>query len=204
MHAVYTYTDQELVAALQEDRSIDAAVGFIYRQHYGILEHVVVSNKGTKDDAADIFQETIVAFIEIVQQQKFRGEASVRSFLYTITKNLWFAELRKRTSADNRNRIFEKAKDGVEQETVQHLLQRESDLIIQQLFQRLGDTCRQLLIMVYYEDLSMKEILGIIPGFENEQVLRNKKYKCMKQLEKMIEDNASLKTQLKNALHHAR
>ena len=197
------YTDQEIVASLKNEKAMDAAVGFIYHNYYGILENFVVNNKGTKDDAADIIQETIIAFIEIVQKDKFRGEASVKSFLYTITKNLWFSEIRKRTSSDNRNRVFEKGKDLAEQETVQHMIKRESVNLIQELFQRLGDKCKQLLLMVYYEDLSMKEILERITDYENEQVLRNKKYKCMKQLEQMIQDNELIKTQLKNALQYA-
>jgi hypothetical protein len=31
--------------------------------------------------------------------------------------------------------------------------------VIQQLFEKLGDKCRQLLMMVYYENLSMSEIV---------------------------------------------
>jgi hypothetical protein len=37
--------------------------------------------------------------------------------------------------------------------------------------------------------------------YENEQVVRNKKYKCMKQLEQMIKDDPALKQTLKNLLH---
>ena len=43
----------------------------------------------------------------------------------------------------------------------------------------------------------MKEIAEKMPEYENEQVLRNKKYKCMKSLEQMINDNQDLKTQFK-------
>ena len=54
--------------------------------------------------------------------------------------------------------------------------------------------------MFYYEDLSMKDILDRLE-YENEQVVRNKKYKCLKQLEKMISDNPALKHTLKNLLN---
>ncbi len=203
MQAERNYTDSEIVPALKNEREIDAAIGFIYKNYYGLLEYYVVNNKGSKDDAADVIQETIVAFIEIVQQDKFRGDASVKSFLYSITKNLWLSELRKRNSADNRNRIFEKAKDGVEQEAVHQLIYREYYKAIQDLFVRLGEKCKQLLMLVYYEDLSMKDILEQTADYANEQVLRNKKYKCMKQLEQMIQDNDQLKIQFKNALKNA-
>ena len=46
----------------------------------------------------------------------------------------------------------------------------------------------------------MKEILAAL-HYENEQVVRNKKYKCLKKLETMINENPALHQQLKNLLH---
>lgn len=46
----------------------------------------------------------------------------------------------------------------------------------------------------------MKEILETM-HYENEQVVRNKKYKCLKQLEEMVNANPALKQTLKNLLH---
>jgi hypothetical protein len=57
---------------------------------------------------------------------------------------------------------------------------------------RLGESCKSLLTMVYYENLSYKEILERT-HFESEQVIRNKKYKCMKELTDLIKDNPTLK-----------
>ncbi|WP_170970970.1 RNA polymerase sigma factor [Ilyomonas limi] len=203
MQIVRNYSDAELISALKHPTEMDVAISLIYKEYYALLENYVINNKGSKEDAADIIQETIVAFIGIVEQDKYRGDASIKSFLYAITRNLWLAELRKRSSADNRNRIFEKAKDDTEQATIQHLVQREYFAVIQQFFEKLGTKCRQLLMLVYYEDLSMSDIVQQMPDYQNEQVLRNKKYKCMKQLEQMIQNDQSLRTQLKNALRYA-
>jgi len=203
MQVVKNYSDAELVNALKHPTAMDVAIKAIYKEYYGLLENYVINNKGNKDDAADIIQETIVAFVDIVAQDKYRGDASVKSFLYAITRNLWLAELRKRNSAHNRNSIFEKAKDVTEQAAIHHVVQREHLAIIQQLFEKLGAKCKQLLMLVYYEDLSMNDIVKQMPDYQNEQVLRNKKYKCMKQLEQMMQDDESLRTQLKNALKYA-
>jgi RNA polymerase sigma factor (sigma-70 family) len=203
MHVERSYSDAELVNALKQSAEVNAAVRFIYSEYYGMLENYVLNNNGSKDDAADVIQEAIVAFIEIVGAGKYRGDASVKSFLFAITRNLWLTELRKRNSAGNRNKNFEKEKDILEEGAVTHLIKREYFLIIQQLFEKLGDKCRQLLMLVYYEDLSMSEIVDQMPGYQNEQVLRNKKYKCMKQLEQMMQDNETLRIQFKNALKHA-
>lgn len=203
MQIIRDYSDQEIIAALKSDRETDGAIGFIYRNYYGSLENYVINNNGSRDDAADLIQETLVTFIDIVQQNKFRGESSVKSFLYSIVRNLWLSEMRKRNNADNRNRVFEKGKDTEEQAMVQDMVKREYQKSILDLFEKLGEKCKQLLLFVYYEDLSMKEITEKMPEYENEQVLRNKKYKCMKSLEQMINENQDLKTQFKNALKYA-
>jgi RNA polymerase sigma factor (sigma-70 family) len=203
MHADQGYSDVELVENIRRPEKMNDAIKFLYKEYYSLLENYIINNNGTKDDAADVVQETIIAFIEIVEANKFRGESSIKSFLFSITRNLWLTELRKRSSADNRNKIFEKAKDIVEQETVQHLIRREHFSTIKQLFEKLGDKCKQLLMLVYYEDMSMNDIVKVMPDYQNEQVLRNKKYKCMKQLEQMIGDNETIRTQFKNALKHA-
>jgi len=203
MHVERSYSDDGLVNALKQPVEMNAAIRFIYREYYGMLENYVVNNNGSRDDAADVIQETIVAFIEIVEQGKFRGDSSIKSFLFAITRNVWLTELRKRGSADNRNKNFEKEKDILDEGVANHLIKREYFLVIQQLFEKLGDKCRQLLMMVYYENLSMSEIVDQMPGYQNEQVLRNKKYKCMKQLEQMMQDNDTLRIQFKNALKNA-
>ena len=203
MHVERSYSDAGLINALKQSAEMNAAIRFIYREYYGMLENYVLANNGSRDDAADVIQETIVAFVEIVEQGKFRGDSSIKSFLFAITRNLWLTELRKRDSADNRNKNFEKGKDILDEGAANHLVKREYFLMIQQLFEKLGDKCRQLLMMVYYENLSMSEIVDQIAGYQNEQVLRNKKYKCMKQLEQMMQDNEALRIQFKNALKNA-
>ena len=203
MQVISNYTDSELIHALNDNKEIDSAIRFIYKNYYHFLEAYVVGNKGSTDDAADIIQDTIVAFITVVQEDKFRGESSVKSFLYAIVRNIWLTELKKRSNANNRNFVFEKAKDTTEKEVVEQLIKHEYHKSIQLLFEKLGEKCKQLLMLVYYEDLSMKDIVDKMPDYQNEQVLRNKKYKCMKQLEIMVNDNEPLRTQFKNALKYA-
>ncbi len=203
MHIERNYSDAELVYTLKHATEMDAGIKFIYREYYTFLEKYVLNNKGNKEDASDVIQETIIVFISIVEQDKFRGDASVKSFLYSITRNLWLTELKKRNSADNRNKYFEKSKDTIEQGIIKHLINREHLTLIQQLFEKLGEKCRQLLMLVYYEELSMSAIVELMPDYQNEQVLRNKKYKCMKQLEQMMQNDEPLRIKFKNALKYA-
>ena len=60
--------------------------------------------------------------------------------------------------------------------------------------------CKKILLLFYYENLSISEILDTL-DYQNEQVVRNKKYKCLKELEQMITEKPLLKQTLKNLLH---
>jgi hypothetical protein len=50
-------------------------------------------------------------------------------------------------------------------------------------------------MLFYYENLSMKEIVDYLP-YENEQVVRNKKYKCLQQLTGLIKNNPLIAGQI--------
>ena len=58
---------------------------------------------------------------------------------------------------------------------------------------------QSILNKFYYEDLSLKEILPFT-DFENEQVLRNKKSKCMKALTEKLDQRPFMKESLYKAL----
>lgn len=193
------YSDDELINAIKNNDKLDRALDFIYRTHYGLLENLIVSKKGSTDDAKDIVQEVMIAFVDIVQNGKFRGESSVKSFLYALTRNMWYSELRRSTKANEREFQYENQKAPFEQDITDHLGYQESLKFVLDVFESLGQGCKQILKLFYFDGLSMKEILKYV-NYENEQVLRNKKHKCQKELIRRIEKTPSLYDKLKSAL----
>lgn len=203
MRTIKSFSDAELIAAIKSGNDIDNAVGFIYRTHYRLLENYVLTNSGNEMDAEDIIQEVLVVFIDMIQLEKYRNEAGVRSFLYTLTRNLWITELRKRKSDFKRNEIFEFSREKEEDDISEFLLYKEAQGVIVQLFERMGEKCKHILTLFYYENLSMKEILKQT-NYENEQVLRNRKYKCLKELTDIIQQSPGIFDNVKSALQRSK
>ncbi len=200
MEVIKKLGDAELLTAIRQGSGMDTAIKSIYREHFESLAWIVINNSGNQQDAEDVFQEVLVSFIGLVQQDKFRGESSVKTFLFSMTKHTWLNELKKRGRTEVRELKFEKGRDQQEMD-VRHLIaEREGKKQLMNVVEQLGDTCKKILVMFYYENLSMKEILANLE-YENEQVVRNKKYKCLKQLEQMITNNPSLSKNLKNILN---
>ena len=67
------------------------------------------------------------------------------------------------------------------------------------VMESLGETCKKILLAFYFQNLAMREILKTLE-YENEQVVRNKKYKCLKQLEQMMAAQPGLVKSLKSLL----
>lgn len=194
------FTDAELISSLVGRSGSDNAVRVLYREHFGLLSRYILNNSGNEQDAEDIFQEVMVAFISLVQAGRFRGESSIRTFLFSLNKNIWLNELKRRGRAMAREEKYEK-QNGPGEITADiaiELQQTKDDLM--KVINELGENCKKILLLFYFEERSMKEILEHLP-YENEQVVRNKKSKCLKKLEQIIAGNTNLYHQLKNYLH---
>jgi RNA polymerase sigma factor (sigma-70 family) len=193
-------SDAEILAGLSDPRQVNEAIRALYSRHYGTLSSFVRNNRGTDDDAQDIFQEVIISFIRLVEQDKFRGESAIGTFLYALNRNIWLNELKRRGRAVKREERFEvaKARDVEAIDTV--IENREAHKMLLDAVADLGESCKNILLLFYYENRSMKDIAAIT-HYENEQVVRNKKYKCLKKLESLLTGSPELAGKFKSLLY---
>ena len=193
-------TDEEITDNIIHNRNMEATIGYLYKAHYEHLAKYVLYNNGNEQDGEDIFQEVVVMFIRSVQLRKFRGESSIRTFLYALNRNTWLNELKRRGRAEAREQKSMMVEEPEMNNANWIIEKREGHRILLETMEKLGNDCKQLLLLYYYENHSMKEIAEVT-HYENEQVVRNKKYKCLKKLEEMITVNKLLYQQLKSLLN---
>lgn len=196
---VMNYSDQELIETLKTERVSSRVIQYLYRAYFSFLSTYIKQNQGNEQDAEDIFQEVIVTFIEIVKAGKFRGDSSIKTFLYTLNRFTWLNELKKRNRAALRETVYYKDADEDDKDISHLIVEQEAKNAVMLMMDKLGDVCKQILVAYYYNDLPMKEILPLV-GFQSEQVLRNKKYKCLKSLGQMLGADPALAKRFKNAL----
>jgi RNA polymerase sigma factor (sigma-70 family) len=200
MEVIRNFPDSELVANLRSGKRMDETIKAIYRNNFESLCWYVMNNSGSRQDAEDVFQEVVLSFIDLVQKDKFRGESTVKTFLYSLNRHVWLNELKRKGRALAREENYERGQEQTVPDASHLIADREEKAEVIRLVGQLGETCKKILLLFYYENLSISEILGTL-DYENEQVVRNKKYKCLKQLEQMITGNPRLKQTLKNLLH---
>ena len=145
-----TLTDEEIIGNLLLDREVDHSLKYLYRTHYPFLSKYILANSGSADDASDIFQEVIIAFINLVKNKKFRGEASIKTFLFALNRNLWLNELKRRGRSQARELKYEKLGDREEAGINTVIENREVNDKLMGVLESLGENCKKILLLYYY------------------------------------------------------
>src|SRR5690349_2251077 len=108
-----SFSDQEVLDNLLRHEQADATLRYLYRAHYHFLSQYVLANNGSEQDAQDLFQEVLISFVQLVKEGRFRGEASIKTFLFSLNRHKWLNELKRRGRSGVREKTF-----GHHQETV--------------------------------------------------------------------------------------
>ncbi len=86
---------------------------------------------------------------------------------------------------------------GMEESQLEVLIGSERQELVAQLLDRLGDGCKQILHYFYFERLKMKEISKQM-NLSSEQVAKNKKSNCLKNLRKLVLESPIFQKSLKS------
>lgn len=164
----------------------DNALKTIYEQCRGQIHNYVMVNSGNESDACDMQQEAMIVFYENVRDNKFKGESTISTYLFSIAKFKWLNELKKNRKASERH--LKVVREEQEPDALDLIMKEEEENMILDLISELGKTCKDILVQSFYFNSSIKEIVQEL-GFSNEQVARNKKYKCLKGLRSLLKSD---------------
>lgn len=134
------------------------------------------------DDLVDVYQDAIIALIENARKGKIDDlKSSLTTYLFGIGKFMIFQKLKK----DGKN----VAMDDFEKIEMVHddYSEEETNLQVKMLqagFKKLGEQCRKVLQLFYYEEKKLDEIQTLL-GYTNKDVLKSQKSRCLKQLKEL-------------------
>ena len=177
-------TDQEIIALLKKgDHSV---FGLLYKSKYALIEKLVIKKGGKKEDAKDIFQETLLAFYKNVKKENFTLTSAISTYLFAIANNLWLKEINKRIKRQEVG--VSDSEFNIPDEDPEFELGLSEDEVKQQIlkniFQELKDPCKSLLVKFYFHKKTMKVIAQEM-GYKSADAAKKQKFKCMSRVRKM-------------------
>lgn len=185
------YTDAEIISAIQHGGGdCERALEYLYKKHLDAIVSFIVARNGSREEAKDIFQDAIISMMMSVKEGKFEGKSSLRTFLHAISKNLWYRRFKRSITADE----YKASLDPQEKELGDPeflMVDQDAQTQLHDLMNNLKDKCRQVLTY-WAQKYSMKDIATLL-GYSNEQVVRNKKNHCMKELKELVRKNPSVR-----------
>lgn len=160
---------------------------YIYKTYYPVIQKFIMSNNGNDTEARDVFQDTITAFYEQAKQEDFRLTCSLKTYIYSISRNLWLKRLAKLNRIDRSITDFEDHVD-IQNGNNQGNHDSEREIILGELIDKLDEGCKQILLYYYFDKLKMNQI-KVKMDLGSEQSAKNKKHKCMKQLMEIVKNS---------------
>jgi RNA polymerase sigma factor (sigma-70 family) len=162
----------------------EGALEELYRENRKPVTALVRRNSGTEDDADDMLQEALVTLWERVRSGRFRYSAKLGTFIYATARNMWLRRL-----ARARREVPETDADPPADDAspLELMIEEEEAEAVRLALERLGEPCRKLLLLFYWEEESMETIASLL-GMANADTVKSKKYQCKKSLEALVRE----------------
>ena len=142
------------------------------------------------EDAKEIFQLSVVTLYDNVVTGKLETlTSSVKTYLFSIGKNKWLEWSRKQGKIQYQqdSLLFDHLEENETSNEKENLF-----LQVEQVLKAMGDPCKKLLELVYFNRFSMHDICQQL-SYKNVDSAKNAKYKCLQRLKKQLHLSAHSK-----------
>src|SRR3989337_3175001 len=145
-----------------------------------MVKDMIRKNNGNAEDAVDIFQDALMIFNRNLKNGTFRNESSIKTYIFSICKNLWLKEyIKKSKQLSAETEIMHDSRQDFE-----YLINVE---IVTLLLNELKDDCRNVLTEFYYNGKSMSELKAIF-NVNSIKAAKNNKWRCLGYLVKLFKE----------------
>ena len=167
--------DKYLKYLLSNDQK---GVKLIYKEYLPRIEAILGKMGASKDDAWEIFQESLIVILNKAQSPDFQLNSSFYTFLVSVCKFKWFNESKKKYKKNVT--IDEKVTLKDDYDIEESLYKMERFKLYKSKLGELDPICQQL-FELFFNKIPLKEI-AIKIGLSTENAAKQKKYKCQKKL----------------------
>lgn len=169
-------SDQQIIELLKNGR-YERPFRKLY-EYFPAVKKLILSKGGKIEDAEDIFQDALIVLCKKISEQDFRLEAKLNTYLYSVCRYMWKDELKKREKLSFTN--FDSGLNNIDESDLHEALENESrHKLAEKIISGLGERCRDLLKLFYFDSLSIKAIAAKM-GYSSENTTKIQKFKCLK------------------------
>lgn len=149
------YSDEQLINGL---RTMDNHVlTILLKEYYPKIEKYVIKNKGTKQEADDVFQESIKTIFNVVNNKDFRLQKTFDAYFTTLFQNIWISEVKLKNKQDTID-TFPETLEYKETDIYEEIKQEKLRKLANDEYKKLDKEPRTLIELFYFKKKTMAEI----------------------------------------------
>lgn len=188
IHKMFENEDSLLAALKKGDNK---AFKHLYHVAYGKVENFILTNSGRKEDAKDIFQESIIVVLRKIKEPDFKLTSKISTYVYSINRNLWLKYIRDKMGREV-NIIDDEDSPFVliEDDNATPEIDAKHEVIRAEL-ETTGEPCKTVIMAAYFQKLPHEEIAKIL-GYTKDFV-RIKLFRCMAKLRQAVKQKLDKK-----------
>ena len=164
-------------------------VTLLYKAILPQLKKCISQNKGSEEDALDIFQEAVIVFSKNFITNKAELKDNMIGYMYRIAINNWKAQMKAAAQTSS----IDEVPPTVEEE---HPMGTHNHAIVKQLLDRLGTKCKELLSLSVFADLSQEDIIQR-QKFNSVAAVKMQFKRCKKKLMELSKEHPELIKELR-------
>ncbi len=169
-------------------RGDERALVSLYEANRKMIATFIARNNGTHDDYEDMLQEALVILWERVRANRFEYTSKLSTFLFATVRNIWLRRLA-RAKREIPTDLQPESNPDPDASVLDIMVEEEEALAVREAMEKIGEPCRELLTLFYWDECSTEEIAKRM-GFANADTVKSKKYQCKKSLEKILKQTS--------------
>lgn len=189
------YSDEAIVEGLRL-RS-DFIIEYIYQEYFQTIKYLINKNTGYDEDAEDVFQDALIIIYKKIREDQFNLTCSFKTYLYSVSRNLWLQKLGKRKTINKDIQDVENYIEMPDDSSYEdHVEENEKYKLYQLHFLSLGEDCQKVL-RLFLKKTPLKEIARIM-GYKTEKYAKTRKFLCKEELKKRVLNDPQCQKLLNN------
>lgn len=153
-----------------------------YNKNFPSVKSFILRNKGSVEDAEDIFHRGILQVTVRYRKDPFEIKSSFEAYLFTVCKNLWRRELNKSkkqvTTQSNMQHIDEN------EDLARSILEQKRWELFTENLELISENCR-LILNLFFAKVPYANIVEKLK-YSSETVARQRVFKCKRKLKELI------------------
>jgi RNA polymerase sigma-70 factor (ECF subfamily) len=121
-----------------------------------ISQVVNLHSWGLNEYRDDILQEVLIKLYYNLRESRFQFASSLKTYVYRITKFTCIEYLRRRSSKEKKEVRLTEIQSDIDPE--KEMEEKQERLVLWRVYRLMSEECRQLWKMIFWEDLSYRQI----------------------------------------------